>query len=74
MKILVVGGAGYVGSHSVKLLRALGHTVWFYVNCSRGHRESVPKEILIEGNLTDRALLMRVMQEKEIDAVMHFAA
>jgi UDP-glucose 4-epimerase len=74
MKILVVGGAGYVGSHSVKLLRSLGHTVWVYDNLSRGHRESVPKEILIEGNLTDRALLMRVMQEKEIEAVMHFAA
>jgi len=52
----------------------LGHTVWVYDNLSRGHRESVPKEILIEGNLTDRALLMRVMQEKEIEAVMHFAA
>jgi UDP-glucose 4-epimerase len=74
MKILVVGGAGYVGSHSVKLLRSLGHTVWVYDNLSRGHRESVPSEILIEGNLTDRALLMRVMREKEIEAVMHFAA
>jgi len=74
MKVLVVGGAGYVGSHSVRLLRSLGHTVWVYDNLSRGHRESVPQEILIEGNLMDRALLMRVMQEKEIEAVMHFAA
>jgi UDP-glucose 4-epimerase len=45
-----------------------------YDNLSRGHRESVPSDILIEGNLTDRALLMRVMREKEIEAVMHFAA
>lgn len=74
MKILVVGGAGYVGSHTVRLLRSLGHTVWVYDNLSRGHRESVQQDILIEGNLTDRALLMRVMQEKEIEAVMHFAA
>jgi len=74
MKVLVVGGAGYVGSHSVKLLRSLGHNVWVYDNLSRGHRESVPNDILIEGNLTDRALLMRVMREKEIEAVMHFAA
>jgi UDP-glucose 4-epimerase len=74
MKILVVGGAGYVGSHSVKLLRQLGHEVWVFDNLSRGHRESTPAEILIEGNLSDRALLIRVMQEKEIDAVMHFAA
>jgi UDP-glucose 4-epimerase len=74
MKVLVVGGAGYVGSHAVKLLQSSGHAVWVYDNLSRGHRESVPKEILIEGNLTDRALLMRIMQEKEIEAVMHFAA
>ena len=64
MKILVVGGAGYVGSHAVKLLRSLGHSIWVYDNLSRGHRESVPKEILIEGNLADRALLMRVCRRK----------
>ncbi len=74
MKVLVVGGAGYVGSHTVKHLRSQGHTVWVYDNLSRGHRESVPSDILIEGNLTDRALLMQVMREKEIEAVMHFAA
>jgi UDP-glucose 4-epimerase len=74
MKVLVVGGAGYVGSHAVKLLRSLGHQVWVFDNLSRGHRESIPKDILIEGNLTDRALLIRVMQEKEVEAVMHFAA
>jgi UDP-glucose 4-epimerase len=74
MKVLVVGGAGYVGSHTVKLLNSLGHTVWVYDNLSKGHRESVPSDMLIEGNLTDRALLMKVMREKEIDAVMHFAA
>ena len=74
MKVLGVGGAGYVGSHTVKLLNSLGHTVWVYDNLSKGHRESVPSDMLIEGNLTDRALLMKVMREKEIDAVMHFAA
>ncbi len=74
MKILVVGGAGYVGSHTVRLLRAEGHDVWVYDNLSRGHRESVPDGCLIEGNLSDRALLMQVMRDKEIEAVMHFAA
>jgi UDP-glucose 4-epimerase len=74
MKILVVGGAGYVGSHTVRLLRAEGHDVWVYDNLSRGHRESVPYGCLIEGNLSDRALLMQVMRDKEIEAVMHFAA
>jgi UDP-glucose 4-epimerase len=74
MKVLVVGGAGYVGSHTVRLLLAQGHEVWVYDNLSLGHRESVPAGRLIEGNLTDRALLMQVMRDKEIEAVMHFAA
>ncbi|AMV32431.1 UDP-glucose 4-epimerase [Pirellula sp. SH-Sr6A] len=74
MKILVVGGAGYVGSHTVRLLQSQGHEVWVFDNFSRGHRESVPSRCLIEGNLTDRALLIEVMRDKEIDAVMHFAA
>lgn len=74
MKILVVGGAGYVGSHTVRLLEAQGHQVWVYDNLSRGHVESVTAEQLIQGNLTDRPLLMKVLMEKEIEAVMHFAA
>jgi UDP-glucose 4-epimerase len=59
MKVLVVGGAGYVGSHTVKLLQSLGHDVWVYDNLSRGHRECIPNGMLIQGNLTDRTLLMR---------------
>lgn len=74
MNILVVGGAGYVGSHSVRYLMDNGENVWVYDNLSRGHAGSVPADRLINGNLTDRALLMRVMRDKEIDAVMHFAA
>jgi UDP-glucose 4-epimerase len=74
MKILVVGGAGYVGSHTVRLLEAQGHHVWVFDNLSRGHAESVKPEQLIQGNLTDRPLLMKVLMEKEIEAVMHFAA
>ncbi|MBM3966176.1 MAG: UDP-glucose 4-epimerase GalE [Planctomycetes bacterium] len=74
MRVLVVGGAGYVGSHTVRLLNALNHDVWVYDNLSRGHVESVPREQFIQGNLTDRSLLMQVMLDKEIEAVMHFAA
>lgn len=74
MNVLVVGGAGYIGSHAVRLLREAGHTVWVYDNLSRGHRGAVPAEILIEGDLADRQLLIRTLREKQIDAVMHFAA
>ena len=74
MKLLVVGGAGYVGSHTVRLLQNEGHDVWVYDNLSRGHREAVPAGRLIEGNLSDRGLLHQVLRDKEIEAVMHFAA
>ena len=74
MNVLVVGGAGYIGSHAVRLLRDAGHTVWVYDNLSRGHRQAVPEGLLIEGELTDRAKLKEVLRGKQIDAVMHFAA
>jgi len=74
MRVMVVGGAGYVGSHTVRLLNSLNHDVWVYDNLSRGHVESVPREQFIQGNLTDRSLIMQVMLDKEIEAVMHFAA
>ncbi len=74
MNILVVGGAGYVGSHTVRMLFDRGETVWVYDNLSRGHAGAVPKNCLIQGNLSDRARLVQVMREKKIDAVMHFAA
>lgn len=74
MNVLVVGGAGYIGSHAVGLLIAAGHSVWVYDNLSRGHRAAVPDGLLIEGELADRAELVAVMRAKKIDAVMHFAA
>lgn len=74
MQILIVGGAGYVGSHAVKLLTAQGHDVWVYDNLSRGHAQSVRHDQLIQGDLSDRFLLMQVLVEKKIEAVMHFAA
>ena len=74
MKILVVGGAGYVGSHSARLLDRAGHEVWVYDNLIYGHRGAVVPGKLIEGDLMDQAKLESVMKEKSIDAVMHFAA
>ena len=74
MNVLVVGGAGYIGSHAVRKLTDAGHHVLVYDNLSRGHREAVPDGLLIEGELTDTATLTRVLTEHEIEAVMHFAA
>ncbi len=74
MNVLVVGGAGYIGSHACRHLLDAGHGVWVYDNLSRGHRQSVPDGLLIEGEAADREKLVSVMRGKGIDAVMHFAA
>ena len=74
MKVLLTGGAGYVGSHAAWMLDKLGHEIWVLDNLSEGHRDAVPEARLIEGDLLDRPLVESVLQEKQIDAVMHFAA
>jgi len=74
MHILVTGGAGYVGSHAVRLLLESGHEVWAYDNLSRGHRQAVPDGRLIEGEVADEGQLVEILKEKRIEAVMHFAA
>lgn len=72
--ILVVGGAGYIGSHMAKMLVQSGHDVLVLDNLSTGFGEAVRYGRLIEGDLADRALLDRVFAENSIDAVLHFAA
>ncbi len=74
MKVLLCGGAGYVGSHAAKVLMREGHEVWVYDNLSEGHRAAVSAGRLIEGDLHDRSALERALREKQIEAVMHFAA
>ena len=74
MRILVIGGAGYVGSHTVRLLDQEGHQIWVYDNLSRGHRAAAGQTPLIEGELEDRQKLIQVFREHEIEAVVHFAA
>ena len=74
MNILVTGGAGYVGSHTARLLDRAGHDVWIYDNLVFGHRGAALPGKLIEGELMDRTKLESVLKEKSIDAVMHFAA
>lgn len=74
MKLLVTGGAGYVGSHAVRRLQQAGHDIWVYDNLYQGHAEAVPSGRLIEGDLLDQAKLEKALETHKIDAVMHFAA
>ncbi|MBX3401352.1 MAG: UDP-glucose 4-epimerase GalE [Gemmataceae bacterium] len=74
MRILVTGGAGYIGSHTVKLLLARGHEVTVYDNLSAGHRAAVPKESLVVGDLKDIDHLDHLLLVNRIEAVIHFAA
>lgn len=74
MRILVIGGAGYVGSHTVRKLARSGHEVYVYDNLSKGHRGSIPEAELLVGELADRKHLVRLFNELKIEAVMHFAA
>jgi UDP-glucose 4-epimerase len=73
-KILVVGGAGYIGSHMVKDLLGTGYGVITLDDLSTGHRELVTGGEFIEGGLGDRVLLDNLFSSHTISAVMHFAA
>jgi len=72
--ILVVGGAGYIGSHMVKDLLRAGYAVTVLDDLSRGHREMVGDAELIEGDLGNTEILRRIFRAQPVDAVMHFAA
>ncbi len=74
MKVLVTGGAGYIGSQTCKALAAAGHTPIVYDNLSGGHRWAVRWGPLEEGDVGDLARLAEVMAIHRPDAVMHFAA
>jgi UDP-glucose 4-epimerase len=73
--ILVTGGAGYIGSHTVLNLRQHGYSVVVIDNLSTGQRSFVPDDVVfIEGDAGDIGLLRSVFSSYHIDAVMHFAA
>jgi UDP-glucose 4-epimerase len=74
MRILVTGGAGYIGSHAVRLFLARGHDVWVFDNLSAGHRAAVPVPRLLVGDLAETQRLDQILLEKRIEAVVHFAA
>ncbi len=74
MRILVTGGAGYIGSHTVRQLLAAGHEVTVYDNLEAGHRAAVPAGSLVVGDLRDVDHLDQLLLVNRIEAVVHFAA
>ncbi|MEJ5283554.1 MAG: UDP-glucose 4-epimerase GalE [Brevinematales bacterium] len=74
MAILVAGGAGYIGSHTVKMLYKKGYDVIVYDNLSKGYREFAKWGKFIEGDISDDKKLKEVFKNHKIDAVMHFCA
>ena len=73
-KILVTGGAGYIGSHVVRQLGAAGESIITLDNLSTGFEAAVTAGELIVGDTGDAALLERIFSEHDIDTLMHFAA
>lgn len=72
MKILVTGGAGYIGSHAVEVLKKSGHNVTVLDDCSTGHADSLPPTVrFVQGSLLDSEIVARAL--KGCEAVMHFA-
>jgi len=74
MHVLICGGAGYIGSHMVKLLAEQGYTVTIFDNLSTGHREAVKWGTLVQGDLLDTDALDALFKSNQFDAVMHFSA
>ncbi len=74
MNVLVVGGAGYIGSHMVRLLDRSGHQVVVLDNLTTGFRQAVTAGKFYEGDMRDRKLVEGILREHKIDSVMHFAA
>ena len=72
--ILVVGGAGYIGSHTTLALAEAGYEVVIYDNFSRGHREACFDFDVVEGELADEDRLAAVLGDRDISCIVHFAA
>ena len=74
MKILVVGGAGYIGSHMVKILGVQGHEIITFDNLSKGYRDAILSGDFVEGDLADRPHLDHLFASNSFEAVIHFAS
>lgn len=73
MKILVTGGAGYIGSHTVRKLKEASHDIVIFDNLSSGHLDAIKGFKLFNGDLANKEDLEKVFSENKFDAVVHFA-
>jgi len=74
MRVLVCGGAGYIGSNMTALLAAEGYEPVVFDNLSKGHISAIGRTEFVRGDLADYELLVATLRDYEIEAVMHFAA
>jgi len=74
VRVLVVGGAGYIGSHMVRMLLDRGHAPVVFDNLSTGHADAVPAGMLVRGDLGEPDALDAVFRAHRFDGVMHFAS
>ena len=74
LSVLVVGGAGYIGSHMVKMLKANGYRVTVFDNLSRGFRDAVMTDDFVQGDLLNVSDLRSLFQSRTFDVAMHFSA
>jgi len=74
-KILIVGGAGYIGSHCVAAMKNASYEVTVLDNLVYGHSGAIPKDVkFVEGDISDYKLVVALLKDRKIDVVMHFAA
>jgi UDP-glucose 4-epimerase len=74
MAVLVTGGAGYIGSHTTRLLRDLGRDVVVLDSLEHGHRDAVLDAPLVVGDIADGALVRSIVEDFRVDSAVHFAA
>ena len=74
MNILITGGAGYIGSHTGRLVEGSGDSPIIFDNLCTGHRWAAESRLLVEADLQDKASIQQALDQHRIDAVIHFAA
>jgi UDP-glucose 4-epimerase len=74
MRVLVCGGAGYIGSNMTAMLRAEGHEPVVFDNLNKGHKSAIGDTEFVKGDLADNELIIETLEKYSIEAVMHFAA